>query len=329
MFVNRIDIHEFRGIKSCKGALNLSKFVVLIGRNNAGKSSILEALSLLPYPKTNIAGYYLPALNKNKLDFIKELHADYSSLIYKYSGEAHIEYSANEKNVIIKIRQGDANITIDETEITLKSRIDKIQEAWNMDKEIRNAVLFIPNDTEFLRKLKIGLEQEFYKNEIIKNGAHVRVINDLINRCIDDKYTEILFAPDLQARKEVVEGSPYYVKIQDLGDGIEKVTLIALWLEVTNPKLILWDDLEASIHPTLIKTILEWLSKKNWQVALSTHSIDVLSSLLEVKPKDLKVIQLQKKPDDILLHQDLNIDELQDIFDANQDPRKIIDLLKL
>jgi predicted ATP-dependent endonuclease of OLD family len=39
-----MDIKEFRGIECCKTPLSLSNFTVLVGRNNSGKSSILESL---------------------------------------------------------------------------------------------------------------------------------------------------------------------------------------------------------------------------------------------------------------------------------------------
>ena len=153
---------------------------------------------------------------------------------------------------------------------------------------------------------------------------------ELVNNCVDDKYTEILFAPELSARKDRGEGiSPLYVKVKDLGDGIEKVVLIALWLEALKPSLVLWDDFEGSAHPSLIKGLLEWLSKKPWQVIMSTHSIDVLTSLLDVRPKDTKVIQLKKTNDDILLHEDLTIEQLEDVIETSQDPRKLVDSLKL
>jgi len=119
------------------------------------------------------------------------------------------------------------------------------------------------------------------------------------------------------------------VKVKDLGDGIEKVVLIALWLEALKPSLVLWDDFEGSAHPSLIKGLLEWLSNKPWQVIMTTHSIVVLTSLLEVRPKDTKVIQLKKTNDDIFLHEDLTIDQLEDLIETSQDPRKLVDSLKL
>ena len=92
---------------------------------------------------------------------------------------------------------------------------------------------------------------------------------------------------------------------------------------------MLWDDFEASAHPTLVKVLLNWLCKKDWQVVLSTHSIDVLNSLLDVKPKNAKVIQLKKTDEDILIHQDLSLDDLESLFEANQDPRILVDRLGL
>jgi hypothetical protein len=165
---------------------------------------------------------------------------------------------------------------------------------------------------------------------VMKTGAHARVARELINKCVDDSYTEILFAPELSARKELGDSKPpLYIKVKDLGDGVEKVILTALWLEAISPSLILWDDFEGSAHPTLIKLLLEWLGKKHWQVIMSTHSIDVITSLLEVRPKDAKVLQLRKTNDDVLIHEDLSLEELEDLIDTSQDPRKLVDSLKL
>ncbi len=65
------------------------------------------------------------------------------------------------------------------------------------------------------------------------------------------------------------------------------------------------------------------------QEALATHSLDVITNLLEVRPKDAKVVQLRKTNDDVLIHEDLTLEELEDLIDTSQDPRKLVDLLKL
>ena len=135
---------------------------------------------------------------------------------------------------------------------------------------------------------------------------------------------------ELYARKEV-NGKPFYVKVRDLGDGVKKILSVLLWLETCSPELVLWDDFEASVHPTLIKLVLEWLVKKDWQVVIATHSIDTLLKLLEMdtKNKDSSIILLQKTPEDLLLHKRHTIEELEDFIISNQDPRLLPDLLKL
>jgi AAA15 family ATPase/GTPase len=56
-FISEIDVKEFRGIKRCKEPIKLSKFNVLIGKNNSGKSSLLEALYLFPLPRLHSTIY--------------------------------------------------------------------------------------------------------------------------------------------------------------------------------------------------------------------------------------------------------------------------------
>jgi len=75
--------------------------------------------------------------------------------------------------------------------------------------------------------------------------------------------------------------------------------------------------------------LLKWLSDKDCQVIISTHSIDVLRALLEVKSEDTTVLQLKKTANDILLHEALTLDELKDMIYASHDPRLLVDALKL
>jgi ABC-type lipoprotein export system ATPase subunit len=341
LFVSSIDIKEFRGIAHCKTSLSLSKFTVLIGRNNSGKSSVLEALSLLPNPKCK-PDY----LRDSKFEFLKKQHGGQSSTIYGYSGTAVLRYTLHDRLWEIKIKdQGEPALVIegfkgsqwgsDIEKALRKTGLSDRKEAEykvadEIEGEMSETVFFIPNDTSFIDNLHFILSDERFRNLVTKAGAHVNVTKDIVNRCVDDQYTEILFAPELSARKERGEGKPpFYVKVKDLGDGIQKAVLTALWLEALNPSLVLWDDFEGSAHPTLIKVLLEWLSKKPWQVIMSTHSFDVLNGLLDVRPKDTKVVMLKKTNDDVLLHEDLTLEQLEDIVETSQDPRRLVDALKL
>jgi len=333
LFVESIDIKEFKGIVHCKTPLSFSEFTVMIGRNDSGKSSILEALSLVP-----LYNYPLPYSGQNRYETVQRLHGGKSSFVYGYSGEALLTCKIHRRTWALRIKDnGEVSLGIEgvEKDVMDKNVVYAIGEALDIPavrsdswRDIQNQVFFIPNDTSFLNDMFVKLGQEENRSMVTKMGSHVRVTKDLINKCIDDSYTEILFAPELSARKVGEDRSPLYVKLKDLGDGVEKVVLVALWLETINPSLVLWDDFEGSAHPSLIRVLLEWLSEKPWQVIMSTHSIDVITSLLEVKPKNAKVIQL-KKTNDILIQKDLTLEDLGDIVDTSQDPRTLVDSLTL
>lgn len=337
MFVKQVNIQEFRGIKNCNNPLEFSDFTVLIGRNNSGKSSVLEALSLLPFPHT---GFRLPYYNESRTELLAQLLGGKSSLVYAYSGFAKIEYVIKDKKWTLSFdERSEPKLEIENIppEHMLSNPQNSTAKALGIlpgietTREINRMVFFIPNDTSFLEKISSAMQEVSNRDFIIKTGAHVRVAK-LINDCVDDEYSEVLFSPELRFRKELPDNI-FYIKIKDLGDGIKKIILLFLWLEALKPALILWDDFEGSAHPSLISKVLSWLEKRrkdyNWQIILATHSIDVLNTILDLKPVDTKVIQLKKTTNDVLIHKNLDLEELENLFDANQDPRKLVDLLEI
>jgi predicted ATP-dependent endonuclease of OLD family len=325
MFIQQLDLEEFRGIKKCKEPIKFSKFNVLIGRNNSGKSTVLGALSLLPYP------FYSTSTKLTRIDFLQRLTGGVNSLVYAYSGKATLNYKVNDSLWTITIDdQGVIGFSINHT--TSSDIIKQIASALKLQpnaEHIQHLTFFAPNSTEFTKDLLENLRQDQYWNFVVKQHANFEVARK-ISQCIDDKYTEIFIYKDaLCARKEIPESGPLYIKLADLGDGIEKAIAVMLFAEAFKPYVILWDDFEAAAHPTLIRMLLNWLKEGQWQVILSTHSIDVLDRLLEAKPKDAKAIQLKKTADDILLHKELSLEELETVMEANQDPRLLVDVLQL
>ena len=109
-----------------------------------------------------------------------------------------------------------------------------------------------------------------------------------------------------------------------MGDGVERFLISSLWLETVKPQVVLWDDLEASAHPSLIREILTWLASHDWQVVFSTHSIDVLHELLMVEPHEAKILALRKLPDDTLTYREYTLENLEEMFESGQDIRKLV-----
>jgi AAA15 family ATPase/GTPase len=337
VFVSSLKLKEFRGIRETKVPLELTKFNVLVGRNNSGKSAIVQALSLLPHPELELpmglrVTFWYPRGNniqtwEYRKGVFNYLLGGSESAVYRYVGIAVLDFSVKGKSCQVKIGRGSPDFFVEGERI---ADINKWLEQLGIERERgKDAVAFVPNDSTFFKNLKVNLKQHWPVVE--KSGAHYRIVREIINKSVNETFTEVTPREDeLHVRKEV-NGSPFYVKVRDLGDGIKKMLSVLLWLEASSPELVLWDDFEASVHPTLIKLVLEWLMKKDWQVVLTTHSIDTLLKLLELdaESKGSSVILMQKTPDDILLHKRHTIEEIDDFVMANQDPRLLPDLLSL
>jgi len=202
-----------------------------------------------------------------------------------------------------------------------------LSEALNMSKdEIVNSVILLPNDSQVIKQTDKTLDK--YKNLIMKIGVHVKVAK-VISECVSDRFTEV-YLDTMKIRKELPDGNVFYISLDDLGDGIKKAVRVMLLIEALKPKLILWDDFEVFAHPSLINLLLKWLIEGDWQVVISTHSIDVLYELVDLgRKKDVTVLLLEKDESDVLLYEKLTIDELEDLIVANQDPRRLASMLSL
>ena len=317
MFVSELFLRGFRGAREMKSSLRLSKFNVLIGRNNSGKSIILHSLFLLPHPHT-LGGY---GRFRERRDFyISFLAGGFDSLIYRYSGEAVIDFAASGRKYRISLPEGEAQNP--ET----GEKFTDIYEAskYFMGREVtpgecERFALLIPNNTNALNSMFLTIADKW--SEVAEKGVHTTIVREVINPAVEDDLTEILKIDKAVRMGKKIEGELFHLSVRDLGDGVERILIALTFIELCEPSILLWDDFEVSLHPDLLKSVLLWLCEKDRQIVLATHSIDVLRQLAEIKPKDAQVIKVEKSPDDILSHRTLTIEELTDALGRGEDPR--------
>jgi len=338
MFVKNIDINEFRGIRRLSKPLELTNFTILIGRNNVGKTSILEALYLLTYPFT----ISLPPYNDSPINIVSKLHGGFSSLVYGYIGEASITY-----NLVSNIKLADMGLSGNDVRVVVRS--NGSSEIWFAERSLDNATyqlvlnslgcsldrnlvaLYIPNNTVYYDMLKGFALRDEVLRWIEKNGFHRKVVDEYISRAVYDRFTEVLKRGDrLCLRKEIDRGiGPLYIDVDSIGEGIKRFILTYFAIEYLNPKIVLWDDIEVAAHPSLLEIVIRWLSESGRQIVISTHSLDVLHILTLIMPKNARVIVLRKTRDDIVEWRSFEIDEIDEIVGKGIDIRKIVDELEI
>lgn len=326
-----VELEGFRGVKSCEKPLNLSKFTLLIGANNAGKSAILEALLFIPTPHDPSK---IPIIDKRRLDFISWIHGSGNSLVYRYGGHGNAKCALGRLHFNLQVgvdRGPDLKAEIVDEKRKLGSSEEIAKEMLGVSgsseeayRQLSSYTAFIPRNDEFLKSLDLGLYENWHIVE--KTGAHVKVVRNIIAKVVEDRFTEVnLRKNEIVVRKEFTDGDVAYIRLADMGDGVKRFLPSALYLEALNPKVVLWDDLEASAHPSMIRAIIRWLAEHDWQVIASTHSIDLIREFVLEGPEDGKILSLRKSPDDILSHKELSIDDVEQFLESGQDVRKIME----
>lgn len=321
MFVKSLYFEEFKGIKKTVDSIDFSHFNILIGRNNSGKSAILEALSLLPKPDLRDS-----IENLSKIQKLRNLHGQGDSnkaLIYLYSGKSYLKYDTSLGKIEIELELDDFKTYINERFIQSDAEFKKYTHL--NDISLDEAVLFTHDNTNILNSIQTKMEQ--YKELLTKKGFHIKIA-EFLNKTVNDRYTEIVFLHPISLRKQI-NSNTIYLPLSDLGAGAERIVKIMAMVEAIEPKLLLIDDIGGGFHPTLIKMVLEWLDSLKTQIIITTHSIDVLNLIRQTKPKETNIIFLNKDKNDYLNSKVFSLRKLEDYIDANLDPRYFVDKFNL
>jgi len=110
--ITKLNIKNFRGI----GELELAPLTILLGGNNSGKSTILEALFLAPNPFRSVP--YVIGGYKSAVGVIHAMHETlnsqgYAFLLYNYTAnQAEIECKVDGEDYVLLFNKEDPDISV-------------------------------------------------------------------------------------------------------------------------------------------------------------------------------------------------------------------------
>lgn len=78
-----------------------------------------------------------------------------------------------------------------------------------------------------------------------------------------------------------------------------------------------------------VEILLKWLASREWQVVITTYSLDVIYEPAYQEPEDVQAIVLRKGPDDVVHHKALDMEKLGKLVDTGLGLRRQAEVLEL
>ncbi len=299
--LKRLTIKNFRGI--AEGCIkDFGDLNVFIGKNNSGKSSILEALAILLDPYNNIP-YILKRRGWFGLDSVLSIfryrNADEPIEIKGDGIETKIEqiipfikdieflvktYNFKEDIIVLKItyvRPGEYA----KFKIYIDSDGKYKEFVENKGKGFENVFI------DYKMVHEVGLNKAYSK--VFERGykAHERLIN-IINKVYPDVIDIRLFSEEIGPEIVYKNGR---VPVYAMGDGFKSAYVTLAFLMNIENGYIIYEEPENYQHPSsrelIIKGICE--SAKRNQIFISTHSIELIDDILETAEVDVRFFVLE------------------------------------
>ena len=329
--VKNLDIGSYRGIRDLK-IDNLGSVNILVGDNNSGKTSVLEAIQILCNPNrydlirlARQRESYRSALKRMGIldSFLYLFDAKDKDGSYSLKIAGEICGKLNQVSVIGELAE--QLVDLSELEERSTSEIDSqdvdLQEEIltfigylessllnsKFDFDINNYSKLIGNSTRFkiLKTEFIRVVEHIIHDPVSNLTREKRVKNEAVRllKIFDNTITDIRYVKEGKSFFAIIDSSDgTEIPLSVYGDGMKKALTILNAMMNASAGIVLIDEFETALHTSamrqVFKFMLEISKQLDIQLFLSTHSIEAMDKLLESAKEDIndiRVIRLRKK----------------------------------
>lgn len=296
--IRNLEIHNFRGFKNFI-IPDAKRINVFLGKNNCGKSSILDALYMHLKPTlpqnflaiNEVRGFHPKSTDDLKMNFYNgdtTANIQISSEIDGGTRTLSIVHAEKSVSEMLITDNNEQNILLKDYTIGFHVETENgNKEYTSLSIDHNNPkIIKIVNSENFLELQPVHYvtpsgpyrDMEKFFAAAVKNKQE-SFISKVLHK-VDDRINDVVIAGD-QILVDV--GLEQRIPIQLMGDGMRKMLALIVNINDIPNGYLLIDEIDNGLHYTAMepmwKAIIEISKAKNVQIFATTHNIDSLKAL--------------------------------------------------
>ncbi len=291
--INTLEINEYKGFSNFK-LHNLSQINIISGKNNTGKTALLEAISILK-SSDNLRTF------KKNIALIFKSRDLYSEDLEKYFEDINLSMTIKDVNIKIEHHfKDELEIDIEQLDKRLQREFDGSEEFLIMyhNDKVKDIMRFERRSESAFYVSREKSDTAFIDSSKPNNSDLTTLYSSIQDLGIQDKFLTYLqiidkniirIEPQLRERKSflrVTLENPYRSLFSsELGEGTNRfIEILCVLLSNANGTVLI-DEIENGIHYTKLydvwKAIIEIVQKETIQLFVTTHDDESIEALLK------------------------------------------------
>lgn len=306
--LDRIVLHNYRCFENSE--ISFRKTAIVVGNNNAGKSSLVEALRIVgeasqrfrranyTYAPTALS---LPAATKGFKLNMENLKIDLRTVVFQYKEDIFAEIKAFfQDNICIRVFLRDdfafAVIEANGSLVTSRAQAGRLPD---LQLFVMHQLGLIREDEDLLsvdtvkKDLNSRLSSLHFRNELLLLNDHFETFRSLAQATWPGLRINDLLHPYGEKLSLLVTDDDYAAEIGMMGSGLQ-MWLQIVWFVSRCPETatVVLDEPDVYMHPDLQRKILKIVQQRFNQVIIATHSVEIISG---VEPREIVTVDKKSR----------------------------------
>lgn len=311
-----------------KSTIQFKDISVIVGKNNAGKSSLIEALRMIALSvrkcthttyKDLPKEFGRPIREKGFRLEVERLKVDLRGVVYRYedvTAKIQVLFENNVKIHIYANKSYAYAVLLDESGKCIKNK-EKAQKAVLHNVSILPQIGLIKENEKRLTAETVEKDKETYlssrhfRNEVYnyRNDYWDEFVKLAENTWNGLRINTIEFDVISDILTLYVCDADFYAEIGLMGSGLQMWLQIIWFLARTQKdETIILDEPDVYMHPDLQRKLIRLVKRRYPQVIIATHSIEIIS---ELDPKNIITIDKKNRK----MHYATDLQAVQKIID--------------